>query len=285
MSADTMIIRRGPLYSALAALTPHLPARLTDDAWSTGAGLARLTVTDMTLLALAASKDRSRAVATSTAVSEAAAEEPCDAWLPRVSLDAVVGMLAAASAGDVEVTIDERSVTVREAGVLLGARSVTVPNMAEPVAENRVDAARMLLRAAGADLVVSASMGLWRGDVAAIGRTAETLGEPLSCRVGIAGDDELVLWGYGPSGEFDEYDQPVETAGSRYLAVTDAPTLGSVDLKVLDRQCYRGPFLPRLMDSVMPDLSVEATEADEGAFADAVEAFTHDNDHATGADE
>lgn len=281
MMTSTMTVRRLPLLGALAGLTPHLPAKLDDTAEDTGAGLARLTTADMTLLALAVSKAAHTAVAIATTLSEVSDDEAPDVWLPKTSLDAVVGMLRASSSIDVELEVTDQALTVHEAGILWGGRSVTVPNLPEPSSPNRYDAARMLLRAAGSYAAVSISVPLWASDVARMGKTADAVGQALVCHLGRAGEEHVVLWGYEPSRGFDEYDQPEEVPGSRYLATTSAPWRTFGALNYLERQCYAGPLLPMLMDVAMPDLSTSSTEQDERDLVHAVEDFLSDTSQET----
>lgn len=281
MRTASMTIRRLPLLGALAGLTPHLPAKLDDNAEGTGAGLARLTTADMTLLALAVSKTAHTAVAIATTLSEVSDDEAPDVWLPKTSLDAVVGMLRASTSIDVDLEVTDHTLTVYETGILWGRRSVTVPNLPEPIQSNRYDAARMILRAAGADAAVSSSVPLWASDVARVGKTADAVEQALVCNPGRAGEENVVLWGYEPSRGFDEYDQPEEVPGSRYIAATSASWRTFGALNYLERQCYAGPLLPMLMDVAMPDLSTSSTEQDESDLVHAVEDFLTDSSQET----
>lgn len=270
----TLMCRTAPLWGALSGVLPHLPAKQSDNEVPLGIGVCRLVLVSDQLLALAVSKGKQRAVVTCASVVECD-DDVVDVWLSKPALEALTSVLRQCTAVEVELTVSQDAIEVREVGVLWGGRSVRVRLDDEPRGSERVDAARVLLSGAQAQVLARASHGLWVPDAQAVGRTAKALGESLRVHAGLAGDSGVLVWGFGERREFDRHDQPYEVPGSRYLAVSSLPR-SEGPLAAVDRTaCYAGSLIPLLFDAQLPSIGDQdaSSEGAESAFVREVESY------------
>ena len=147
--ASTMVVvARAALEGALRAALPHVARKIPEDAPDNGAGLMRLAVVQDCVMVLAVAIDRKRAIAVRFNVldGDSYSDGVKSMWLRRSAVESLATFLAGVPVERVSLLLDEREgVTVQETGVLYGPQMARVAPAAEPMDEDRVDAARLLL--------------------------------------------------------------------------------------------------------------------------------------------
>lgn len=197
--ASTMVVvARAALEGALRAALPHLPRRIPEDAPDNGAGLLRLAVVQDCVMALAVALDRKRAIATRFSVfdGDAYGDGVTSMWLRRAAVESLATFLAGSPVDRVSLVLDEREgVTVQETGVLYGPQMARVAPAAEPMDEDRVDAARLLLDGAHAVLYQDAAVEMEPSVVRTFAASAAAWQIPLRVRVGDGDGRSSFIWG------------------------------------------------------------------------------------------
>ena len=254
--ASTMVVvARAALEGALRAALPHLPRRIPEDAPDNGAGLLRLAIVQDCVMALAAALDRQRAIAVRFNVldGDSYADGVKSMWLRRSAVESLATFLAGVPVERVSLLLDEREgITVQETGVLYGPQMARVAPAAEPMDEDRVDAARLLrsrwMRTASTQRACcwmerkpcSIRMRPWRWTLRSSARSRRRLrpgrflcvfvsGTGLGVHRPIWGSDACLGW----------------SAGSVLL---QAPVTGEL--------LYDGPSIPYLEEALLPPVPV-----------------------------
>lgn len=235
--ASTMVVvARAALEGALRAALPHLPRRIPEDAPDNGAGLLRLAVVQDCVMALAAALDRKRAIATRFSVfdGDAYGDGVTSMWLRRSAVEALATFLAGSPVERVSLLLDEREgVTVQETGVLYGPQMMRVAPAAEPMDEDRVDAARLLLDGAHGVLYQDAAVEMDPAVVRTFAASAAAWQIPLRVRVGDGDGRSSFIWGTDACLGW--------SAGS---VMIQAPVTGEL--------LYDGPSIPYLEAALLP---------------------------------
>lgn len=235
--ASTMVVvARAALEGALRAALPHLPRRIPEDAPDNGAGLLRLAVVQDCVMALAAALDRKRAIATRFSVfdGDAYGDGVTSMWLRRSAVESLATFLAGSPVDRVSLLLDEREgVTVQETGVLYGPQMARVAPAAEPMDEDRVDAARLLLEGARAVLYQDAAVEMEPAIVRTFAASAAAWQVPLRVRVGDVLGRSSFIWGTDACLGW--------SAGS---VLVQAPVTGEL--------LYDGPSIPYLEAALLP---------------------------------
>lgn len=235
--ASTMVVvARAALEGALRAALPHLPRRIPEDAPDNGAGLLRLAVVQDCVMALAAALDRKRAIATRFSVfdGDAYGDGVTSMWLRRSAVESLATFLAGSPVDRVSLVLDEREgVTVQETGVLYGPQMARVAPAAEPMDEERVDAARLLLDGAHGVLYQDAAVEMDPAVVRTFAASAAAWQIPLRVRVGDGYGRSSFIWGTDACLGW--------SAGS---VMVQAPVTGEL--------LYDGPSIPYLEAALLP---------------------------------
>ena len=230
--ASTMVVvARAALEGALRAALPHLPRRIPEDAPDNGAGLLRLAIVQDCVMALAAALDRQRAIAVRFNVldGDSYSDGVKSMWLRRSAVEALATFLAGSPVERVSLLLDEREgITVQETGVLYGPQMARVAPAAEPMDEDRVDAARLLLDGAQAVLYQDAAVEI-----------------PLRVRVGDGYGRSSFIWGTDACLGW--------SAGSVLL---QGPVTGEL--------LYDGPSIPYLENALLPPVPVGSVSEPAG---------------------
>lgn len=193
-----VVVSRAALEGALRAALPHVARRIPEDAPDNGAGLLRLAVVQDCVMALASSIDRKRAIATRFSVfdGDAYGDGVTSMWLRRAAVESLATFLAGSPVDRVSLVLDEREgVTVQETGVLYGPQMARVAPAAEPMDEDRVDAARLLLDGAHAVLYQDAAVEMEPTVVRTFAASAAAWQIPLRVRVGAGDGRSSFIWG------------------------------------------------------------------------------------------
>lgn len=267
MSAS-VVVRTADLRAVLAGVLPHLPSSLTTAECDSGTGMARLAVRGQVLLVLGVARARARFVCLHAPLVERDDEDVPDVWLSHGLVKDLLGVCEGATTETCEVVVDAEAVTVGEVGTLHSPRQMRVRSLPEPLGQGRADAAAELVRASRALLAGRGTVFLDPKDVTAFVRTARAVDEPVSCRLGLAGEEQVVVWGYPEVRAGDEV-----IPGSAYLGVSArGGTRGHVP--VTSSVCYEGELLEPLVAAILPDLDgAGLSEGEESRFAREVEAF------------
>jgi len=193
-----VVVSRAALEGALRAALPHVARRIPDDAPDDGAGLLRLAVVQDCVMVLASAIDRKRAIATRFTVLDADSygDGVTSMWLRRTAVESLATFLAGSPVERVSLLLDEREgVTVQETGVLYGPQMARVAPAAEPMDENRVDAARLLLDGAHGVLYQDAAVEMDPAVVRTFAASAAAWQIPLRVRVGDGFGRSSFIWG------------------------------------------------------------------------------------------
>lgn len=197
--ASTMVVvARAALEGALRAALPHVARRIPEDAPANGAGLMRLAVVQDCVMALAAALDRKRAIAVRFSIydGDGGGEDVPSVWLRRSAVESLATFLAGSPVERVSLLLDEREgVTVQETGVLYGPQMARVAPAAEPMDEDRVDAARLLLDGAHGVLYQDAAVEMEPAVVRTFAASAAAWQIPLRVRVGDGFGRSSFIWG------------------------------------------------------------------------------------------
>lgn len=197
--ASTMVVvARAALEGALRAALPHVARRIPEDAPDNGAGLLRLAVVQDCVMAIASSIDRKRAIATRFSVfdGDAYGDGVKSMWLRRAAVESLATFLAGSPVDRVSLVLDEREgVTIQETGVLYGPQMARVAPAAEPMDEDRVDAARLLLDGAHGVLYQDAAVEMEPAVVRTFAASAAAWQIPLRVRVGDGFGRSSFIWG------------------------------------------------------------------------------------------
>ena len=256
--ASTMVVvARAALEGALRAALPHLPRRIPEDAPDNGAGLLRLAIVQDCVMALAAALDRKRAIAVRFNVldGDSYSDGVKSMWLRRSAVESLATFLAGVPVERVSLLLDEREgITVQETGVLYGPQMARVAPAAEPMDEDRVDAARLLLDGAQAVLYQDAAVEMDPAVVRTFAASAAAWQIPLRVRVGD---------GYGRVRVGDGYGR------SAFIWGTDAClgwSAGSVLLQgpVTGELLYDGPSIPYLENALLPPVPMGSVSEPAG---------------------
>lgn len=235
--ASTMVVvARAALEGALRAALPHVARRIPEDAPDNGAGLLRLSIVRDCVMALAVAIDRKRAIATRFSVldGDAYGDGVISMWLRRAAVESLATFLAGSPVDRVSLVLDEREgVTVQETGVLYGPQMARVAPAAEPMDEDRVDAARLLLDGAQAVLYQDAAVEMDPAVVRTFAASAAAWQIPLRVRVGDGDGRSSFIWGTDACLGW--------SAGS---VLIQAPTTGEL--------LYDGPSIPYLEAALLP---------------------------------
>lgn len=247
--ASTMVVvARAALEGAFRAALPHLPRRIPEDAPDNGAGLMRLAVVQDCVMALAVALDRKRAIATRFSVfdGDAYGDGVTSLWMRRAAVESLATFLAGSPVDRVSLVLDEREgVTVQETGVLYGPQMARVAPAAEPMDEDRVDAARLLLDGAQAVLYQDAAVEMEPAIVRTFAASAAAWQIPLRVRVGDGYGRSSFIWG------------------------TDAClgwSAGSVMIQssVTGELLYDGPSIPYLENALLPPVPMGSVSEPAG---------------------
>ena len=247
--ASTMVVvARAALEGALRAALPHLPRRIPEDAPDNGAGLLRLAVVQDCVMALAAALDRKRAIATRFSVfdGDAYGDGVTSMWLRRSAVESLATFLAGSPVDRVSLVLDEsEGVTVQETGVLYGPQMARVAPAAEPMDEDRVDAARLLLDGAHAVLYQDAAVQMDPAVVRTFAASAGAWQIPLRVRVGDGDGRSSFIWGTDACLGW--------SAGS---VMIQAPVTGEL--------LYDGPSTPYLEAALLPPVPMGSVSEPAG---------------------
>lgn len=247
--ASTMVVvARAALEGALRAALPHLPRRIPEDAPDNGAGLLRLAVVQDCVMALAAALDRKRAIATRFSVfdGDAYGDGVTSMWLRRSAVESLATFLAGSPVDRVSLVLDEsEGVTVQETGVLYGPQMARVAPAAEPMDEDRVDAARLLLDGAHAVLYQDAAVEMDPAVVRTFAASAGAWQIPLRVRVGDGDGRSSFIWGTDACLGW--------SAGS---VMIQAPVTGEL--------LYDGPSTPYLEAALLPPVPMGSVSEPAG---------------------
>ena len=146
--------------------------------------------------------------------------------------------LAGSPVERVSLLLDEREgVTVQETGVLYGPQMARVAPAAEPMDEDRVDAARLLLDGAHGVLYQDAAVEMDPAVVRTFAASAAAWQIPLRVRVGDGYGRSSFIWGTDACLGW--------SAGSVLL---QAPVTGEL--------LYAGPSIPYLEEALLPPVLV-----------------------------
>jgi len=235
--ASTMVVvSRAALEGALRAALPHVARRIPEEAPDNGAGLLRLAVVQDCVMALAAAIDRKRAIATRFSVFDGDnyGDGVTSMWLRRSAVESLATFLAGSPVDRVSLVLDEREgVTVQETGVLYGPQMARVAPAAEPMDEDRVDAARLLLDGAHGVLYQDAAVEMDPAVVRTFIASAAAWQIPLRGRVGDGDGRSSFIWGSDACLGW--------SAGS---VMIQAPVTGEL--------LYDGPSIPYLEAALLP---------------------------------
>ena len=197
--ASTMVVvGRASLEGALRAALPHVARKIPEDAPDNGAGLMRLAVVQDCVLVLAVAIDRKRAIAVRFTVldGDSYGDGVTSMWMRRAAVESLATFLAGSPVERVSLVLDERDgVTVQETGVLYGTQMARVAPAAEPMDEDRVDAARLLLDGAHAVLYQDAAVEMEPAVVRTFAASAAAWQIPLRVRVGQGDGRSSFIWG------------------------------------------------------------------------------------------
>lgn len=247
--ASTMVVvARAALEGALRAALPHLPRRIPEDAPDNGAGLMRLAVVQDCVMALAAALDRKRALATRFSVfdGDAYGDGVTSMWLRRSAVESLATFLAGSPVDRVSLVLDEsEGVTVQETVVLYGPQMARVAPAAEPMDEDRVDAARLLLDGAHAVLYQDAAVEMDPAVVRTFAASAGAWQIPLRVRVGDGDGRSSFIWGTDACLGW--------SAGS---VMIQAPVTGEL--------LYDGPSTPYLEAALLPPVPMGSVSEPAG---------------------
>lgn len=239
--ASTMVVvARAALEGALRAALPHVARRIPEDAPDNGAGLLRLAVVQDCVMALAAALDRKRAIAMRFSVfdGDAYGDSVTSMWLRRAAVESLATFLAGSPVDRVSLVLDEREgVSVQETGVLYGPQMARVAPAAEPMDDERVDAARLLLDGAHAVLYQDAAVEMDPAVVRTFAASAAAWQIPLRVRVGDGYGRSSFIWGSDACLGW--------SAGS---VMIQAPVTGEL--------LYDGPSIPYLEAALLPPVPV-----------------------------
>nr|DAK99632.1 MAG TPA: hypothetical protein [Caudoviricetes sp.] len=243
MSADgestMVIVGRASLEGMLRASLPHTAKKLPDGA-DDGAGLLRLAVVRDCLMGLTVSVDRERALAVRFTVydQDVVDADVVSVWLRRAAVESLVFFLAGSPVSRVSVVIaPDSGVTVKETGVLYGAQMVHVAPAAEPTSEDRCDAARLILGAAGTRMYQDARIELDPATVRVWAATARAWNMPLKVRHGAGEGRSAYLWGIDSC-----------LGWSHGSVLWEGPTTSE--------PLYHGASIPYLEEAVLPPVPV-----------------------------
>lgn len=201
MSAEEstlVVVARAALEGALRAALPHVARKIPEDAPDNGAGLLRLAVVQDCVMVLASAIDRKRAIAVRFTVldGDSYGDGVKSMWLRRSAVEALATFLAGSPVERVSLLLDEREgVTVQETGVLYGPQMARVAPAAEPMDEDRVDAARLLLDGAHGVLYQDAAVEMDPAVVRTFAASAAAWQIPLRVRVGDGYGRSSFIWG------------------------------------------------------------------------------------------
>ena len=197
--ASTMVVvARAALEGALRAALPHVARRIPEDAPDNGAGLMRLAVVQDCVMVLAVAIDRKRAIAVRFTVldGDSYGDGVKSMWLRRSAVEALATFLAGSPVERVSLLLDEREgITVQETGVLYGPQMARVAPAAEPMDEDRVDAARLLLDGAHGVLYQDAAVEMDPAVVRTFAASAAAWQIPLRVRDGDGYGRSSFIWG------------------------------------------------------------------------------------------
>lgn len=235
--ASTMVVvARAALEGALRAALPHVARRIPEDAPDNGAGLLRLAVVQDCVMVFAVAIDRKRAIAVRFTVLDGDGVKSM--WLRRSAVEALATFLAGSPVERVSLLLDEREgITVQETGVLYGPQMARVAPAAEPMDEDRVDAARLLLDGAHGVLYQDAAVEMDPAVVRTFAASAAAWQIPLRVRVGDGYGRSSFIWGTDACLGW--------SAGSVLL---QAPVTGEL--------LYDGPSIPYLEEALLPPVLV-----------------------------
>ena len=232
-----VVVARAALEGALRAALPHVARKIPEDAPDNGAGLMRLAVVQDWVMVLASAIDRKRAIAVRFTVldGDSYGDGVKSMWLRRSAVEALATFLAGVPVERVSLLLDEREgVTVQETGVLYGPQMARVAPAAEPMDEDRVDAARLLLDGAHGVLYQDAAVEM---DPAVVRTFTAAWQIPLRVRVGDGFGRSSFIWGSDACLGW--------SAGSVLL---QAPVTGEL--------LYDGPSIPYLEEALLPPVLV-----------------------------
>ena len=193
-----VVVSRAALEGALRAALAHLPRRIPEDAPDNGAGLLRLVVVQDCVIVFAVAIDRKRAIAVRFSIydGDGGGEDVPSVWLRRAAVESLATFLAGSPVDRVSLVLDEREgVTVQERGVWYGPQMARVAPAAEPMDEDRVDAARLLLDGAHAVLYQDAVVEMDPAVVRTFAASAAAWQIPLRVRVGNGEGRSSFIWG------------------------------------------------------------------------------------------
>lgn len=231
-----VVVGRAALEGALRAALPHVARRIPEDAPDNGAGLMRLAVVRDCVMVFAVSIDRKRAIAVRFSVldGDSYGDGVTSMWLRRSAVESLATFLAGSPVERVSVLFDEgEGLTVQETGVLYGAQMTRVAPVAEPMDEDRVDAALLLLDGAHGVLYQDAAVELDPAIVRTFAASAAAWQIPLRVRVGEGEGRSSFIWGSDSCLGW--------SAGSMLI---QAPTTGEL--------LYDGPSIPYLRAALLP---------------------------------
>lgn len=247
--ASTMVIvARAALQGALRAALPHVARRIPEDAPDNGAGLLRLAVVQDCVMVFAVASDRKRAIATRFSVfdGDAYGDGVTSMWMQRAAVESLATFLAGSPVDRVSLVLDEREgITVQEAGVLYGPQMARVAPEAEPMDEDRVDAARLLLDGAHAVLYQDAAVEMEPAVVRTFAASAAAWQIPLRVRVGDGDGRSSFIWGTDACLGW--------SAGSVLL---QGPVTGEL--------LYDGPSIPYLEAALLPPVPMGSADLPAG---------------------
>ena len=237
-----VVVSRAALEGALRAALPHVARRIPENAPDNGAGLLRLAVVQDCVMVFAVAIDRKRAIAVRFNVldGDSYGDGVKSMWLRRSAVESSATFLAGSPVERVSILFDEREgVTVQETGVLYGPQMARVAPAAEPMDEDRVDAARLLLDGAHGDLYQDAAMEMDPAVVRTFAASAAAWQIPLRVRVGDGYGRSSFIWGTDACLGW--------SAGS---VTVQAPVTGEV--------LYDGPSIPYLEAALLPPVPVRS---------------------------
>lgn len=243
-----VVVSRAALEGALRAALAHLPRRIPEDAPDNGAGLLRLVVVQDCVIVFAVAIDRKRAIAVRFSIydGDGGGEDVPSMWLRRAAVESLATFLAGSPVDRVSLVLDEREgVTVQETGVLYGPQMARVATAAEPMDEDRVDAARLLLDGAHAVLYQDAAVEMEPAVVRTFAASAAAWQIPLRVRVGQGDGRSSFIWGTDACLGW--------SAGS---VMIQAPVTGEL--------LHDGPTIPYLEAALLPPVPVGSVSEPAG---------------------